>query len=186
MFHLINRIIAPRRHHTDSLYQKIITQARLPIFYQHYGVADTGDGRFDSLALHMILVLDILTKKNIDNDNLAEVKKIERISKELIEVMVEDLDHNFREMGVGDLAVGKRIKGMLKGFYGRMKSYQAGFQDETLLKQSLTRNLYRKIDIDSNSLDIMSGYIIKQCAHLQNCDIQNICAGDFSFYQPQS
>ncbi len=186
MFHLINRIIAPRKHQTDLLYKKIIAQARLPIFYQHYGVADTGDGRFDSLALHMILVLEILQQKNQRDDNPQETQKITRFSKELIEVMVEDLDHNFREMGVGDLAVGKRIKGMLKGFYGRMKSYQAGFQDEKALKESLARNLYRKTEVKNNTLDAMSAYILQQLAHLQNCDMEKICAGEFTFYQPQS
>ena len=40
--------------------------------------------------------------------------------------MFADMDQNLREMGVGDLAVGKRIKAMAKGFYGRLAAYDAG------------------------------------------------------------
>src|ERR1700753_3197037 len=35
-----------------ELYGAIVAQARLPVFYQSYGVPDTVDGRFDLIVLH--------------------------------------------------------------------------------------------------------------------------------------
>jgi cytochrome b pre-mRNA-processing protein 3 len=38
-----------------ALYGAVVAQARLPHFYQEYGVADTVLGRFDMIVLHAAL-----------------------------------------------------------------------------------------------------------------------------------
>ena len=40
----------------------IVAQARLPCLYRDYGVADTVNGRFDLIVLHLALVLDRLAQ----------------------------------------------------------------------------------------------------------------------------
>ena len=45
----------------STLYGMIVAQARLPCFYRDYAVADTVNGRFDLIVLHLALVLDRLT-----------------------------------------------------------------------------------------------------------------------------
>ena len=94
----------------------------------------------------------------------------QQFGKELIEVMIEDLDHNFRELGVGDLAVGKRIKGMLKAFYGRMQSYSQAFdsQDKALLEQAVKRNIYRKAEPKEMQIQQLCAYIWQEVQILQN------------------
>ena len=56
--------------------------------------------------------------------------------------MFEDMDLSLREMGAGDMGVGKRVKAMVKAFYGRIV-YEAGLgtSDDELVK-ALTRNVY--------------------------------------------
>ena len=39
--------------------------------------------------------------------------------------MFADMDRSLREMGVGDLRVGRRVKTMVKAFYGRAAAYDA-------------------------------------------------------------
>src|SRR3978361_1242663 len=41
----------------STLYGMIVAQARLPVFYRDYAVADTVNGRFDLLVLHLSMVL---------------------------------------------------------------------------------------------------------------------------------
>jgi cytochrome b pre-mRNA-processing protein 3 len=46
----------------STLYGMIVAQARLPVFYRDYAVADTVNGRFDLIVLHLALVFDRLAK----------------------------------------------------------------------------------------------------------------------------
>ncbi|MCH9853125.1 MAG: ubiquinol-cytochrome C chaperone [Alphaproteobacteria bacterium] len=176
MFHLINRILAPRKYHADILYSSIVAQARKQKIFSDWGVPDTPDGRFDSLVLHMVMVLYRLS--HCDDSDVHR-----QFGKELIEVMIEDLDHNFRELGVGDLAVGKRIKGMLKAFYGRMENYGQAFesQDEALLEQVVVRNIYRKSEKMPSEAQIkqLCAYIWQQTQHLQHYSGAQIRQDDF-------
>ena len=49
----------------SSLYGTIVAQARLPCFYRDYAVADTINGRFDLLVLHIGLVIDRLEESGL-------------------------------------------------------------------------------------------------------------------------
>lgn len=117
---------------TAKLYQACVTAARRPVFYTVYGVPDTVDGRFDLLLLHTTLVMLRLT------DSAAKQR--------LFDLMFADMERSLREMGVGDMGIGKKMKPMLAGFYGRGEAYQAALAltgDEDLIA-ALTRNLYGK------------------------------------------
>jgi cytochrome b pre-mRNA-processing protein 3 len=50
------------------------------------------------------------------------------LGQSLFDLYVRNLDGALREMGVGDLAVGKRMKGLGKIFYGRAVAYTAAFE----------------------------------------------------------
>ena len=115
------------------IYFSLVEQARQPGFYLSCGVPDTADGRFDMIILHAFLLLRRLKK---DHEQTAE------LAQELFDLMFADMDQNLREMGLGDLAVGKRIKGMAAAFYGRIQAYEDGLAgNETMLVDSLRRNL---------------------------------------------
>ena len=44
-----------------TLYGRIVTQARISLFYEKLGVVDTLVGRIDMLALHVIMSLEIMS-----------------------------------------------------------------------------------------------------------------------------
>jgi len=46
-----------------------------------------------------------------------------------MEEMVEDLDRALRELGVGDLMVGRNVKNMVKTTYRRLENYGACLED---------------------------------------------------------
>ena len=41
----------------SALYGAIVAQARSPLFYTHYGISDSVEGRFELIVLHLVLVL---------------------------------------------------------------------------------------------------------------------------------
>jgi len=122
-----------------ELYGAIVAQARLPVFYQSYGVPDTVEGRFDLIVLHIVLVL-----AGLGGEEGAE----RGIGQKLFDVFCRDLDGNLREMGVGDLAVPKRMRKFGEAFYGRQAAYLTAFAaaDERELENALARNIFPATD----------------------------------------
>ncbi len=120
-----------------ELYSEIITQARQPLFYEGFGVPDSVEGRFDLLALHSFLVMGRL--KGADGSDSPGG----HFANKLFSTMVEDLDSNLRELGVGDLTVGKKVRGLTEAFLGRAASYDAALKagDSELMAQAVARNI---------------------------------------------
>lgn len=118
----------------DALYAALVEQARQPTFYAKLGVPDTVDGRFEMIALHMFLVLH-----RLKGDAAAEA-----FGQALFDAMFADMDRSLREMGVSDLSVGRHVKNMAKGFYGRVAAYESGLADPTdaALGEAVRRNVY--------------------------------------------
>lgn len=125
---------SPVQSAAGTLYQHIVERARDPAFYGAYGVPDSLDGRFEMLALHAFVVMHRLKRDGAATASLAQA---------LFDTMFADLDRSLREIGVSDLAVGKRIKEMARGFYGRSAAYAGGIAgDPAALEQALARNVY--------------------------------------------
>jgi cytochrome b pre-mRNA-processing protein 3 len=114
ILHLFRR--TPQAATIASLYGMIVAQARNPSFYRFYGVPDTIDGRFEMIALHTVLVLRRLGSGAAD---------LRRLGQGLFDAFCEDMDASMREMGVGDLAVPRKMRRIGEAFYGR----QAGYRD---------------------------------------------------------
>ena len=167
-----------RRHDekakADTLYRLIVAQSRLPIFYEELGVPDTPDGRYDVLMAHVVLVLRRLNRGRSRTRELAQA---------LFDLMFADMDQNLREMGVGDLAVGKRVKGMAKAFYGRLAAYDAalGRGDAAALKSALIRNLFRKTMPTDAQVAAVAAYLQREAARLDLEPLQSLTSGQLSF-----
>jgi cytochrome b pre-mRNA-processing protein 3 len=117
------------------LYGAIVAQARSTAFYADFQVPDTVEGRFDLIVLHLVLLLHRLSSR-------AEAGR--GLGQELFDVFCRDLDANLREMGVGDLAVPKRMQGFAEAFYGRQAAYLAGLDaaDQRVFEKALARNIF--------------------------------------------
>ena len=120
-----------------GLYEGAVAQARLPIFYENYGVPDNVDGRFEMIALHCFVLMHRL-----------QAAGEERLSQALFDVFFVRMDRSLREMGVGDLAVPKHMKRMMNGFNGRADNYESALLagDKSQLKEALVRNVYGTVD----------------------------------------
>lgn len=97
-----------------KLYGAIVAQARLPVFYQDLAVPDTLDGRFLVLSLHLFAVLHRLKSEGEAALGLAQ---------ELTDRFSEDMETVLREIGVGDLAIPKRVRGLASSSASLLQTY---------------------------------------------------------------
>lgn len=118
---------------TDALYGQIVAAARQQALYSAWNVPDTPLGRFEMVSLHMFLFLH-----RIRGDDSAS-----EIGQELTDEFFRDVDHSLRELGIGDMAVPKRMKKLARMFYGRAASYGAALDhgDHEELGAALARNV---------------------------------------------
>jgi cytochrome b pre-mRNA-processing protein 3 len=101
-----------------ALYGAIVAQARHPGFYLDFGVPDTPEGRFDMIVLHLALVC-----RRLGRAEGADQGPGRALSQAIFDMFCQDMDHNLREMGVGDLGVPKKMQKLGEAFYGRLDAY---------------------------------------------------------------
>ena len=161
----------------DELYATVVAQARLPHFYAAWGVPDTLEGRFEMIALHAFLLLRRLK---------AERQRTAKLAQAFFDLMFADVDRNLREMGVGDMGVGKRVKAMAQSFYGRIAAYDTGLAGgDDVLGEALLRNVYRGETPTSGHL-ALAAYVRRQAGHLEAQDGTGLMAGRLDFLDPQA
>lgn len=155
------------------LYESVVAQARQPVFYTKGQVPDTLDGRFDMVSLHLILVLRCM-----------KAREARDIAQLVLDTFLLNMDESLREIGVGDMSIGKRIKQMSSAFYGRVAAYEDGLKadDDEILIDALHRNLYRGAPaVDHSTLEAMAAYTRKTAAQLEAENIQDLMDGRVTF-----
>jgi cytochrome b pre-mRNA-processing protein 3 len=158
-----------------ALYRCIVEQARQPDFYTRHGVPDSLDGRFDMIVLHTFLVMRRL--------RAIAGQGGDQLSQDLFDLLFADMDNNLREIGVGDLGVGKRVKKMAQAFYGRVEAYEAGLlaTDDAILTDALTRNLYGTTQPALPNQLAMAAYMRAAETELASQSDTKILAGNVDF-----
>jgi cytochrome b pre-mRNA-processing protein 3 len=142
-----------------ELYAASVAAAREPFFYTTLGVPDTLDGRFDMVGLYAFLVIQRLKRELPPGSVLAQA---------VFDAMFSDMDVNLREMGVGDLSVGRKVRVMWEAFHGRAAAYASALEagDMIALDAALLRNVWRGKFPPDGSVRGLRGIVLSQCAHL--------------------
>jgi cytochrome b pre-mRNA-processing protein 3 len=154
------------------VYDAIVAQARRPVFYAELGVPDTVSGRFDMIVLHAFLVLDRL------RDGGEEARAF---AQSLTDELFRDMDRSLREMGVGDLSVGKKVRRMAEVFHGRLAAYAAARSAGAgALTEALARNVYAGAE-PQGAANRLAGYVLSTAAALAAAERAAIIAGRVTF-----
>ena len=124
------------------LYNAVVAAGRQPHWYREGGVADTIDGRFEMIAATLALVIARLE---------LEAEQRQRVAW-LIELFVTDMDGQLREIGIGDMVVGKHVGKMMGALGGRIGAYRDGLREGSF-ESALVRNLYRGVEPDAAALE---------------------------------
>jgi cytochrome b pre-mRNA-processing protein 3 len=173
---MIFRWFAPisQEDNIASLYGAIVAQARRPVFYQNYGVPDTVTGRLEMIILHAVMVLR----------RLQDEATTRSLGQALFDRFCLDMDDNMREMGVGDLAVPRKMRRIGEAFYGRQAAYGLAFAaaDDRDLVATLRRNVFSGI-AEVHFVVRLASYT-RQAVHC--LDAQNeFVRGKISFPDPE-
>jgi cytochrome b pre-mRNA-processing protein 3 len=160
----------------STLYGMIVAQARLPCFYRDYAVADTVNGRFDLIVLHLTLVLD----------RLAQDRALQTLGQGVFDRFCQDMEHNLREMGIGDLKVPKEMRRVGEAFYGRSQAYRAALaaNDNGPLVAALERNIYGGSPAAAASAPRLAAYMREALRDLAAQDTASLAGGELHFPDP--
>jgi cytochrome b pre-mRNA-processing protein 3 len=135
---LFQRLFGPKSDPRDPcrpLYAATVARARSPAWYLD-GVPDTLDGRFDMLAALLALVMI-----RLERDEAGRQPSVH-----LAELFVDDMDGQLRQIGIGDMIVGKHIGRMMAALGGRLGAYRDAGRDVAALRAALVRNLWQGED----------------------------------------
>jgi cytochrome b pre-mRNA-processing protein 3 len=89
------------RQDAASIYRRAVQRARRPELYTRYGVADTPAGRYEMVAWQVMIELNLLS---------GEGDRGRRLGQEVVDFMFSDMDRSLRELGVGDMSVGREMR----------------------------------------------------------------------------
>jgi len=142
-----------------SLHAALNAQARQRTFFADFGVADSLDGRFDLVALHAWLVFERL--RAAGHADVAHA---------LSDAIFVGFDEALRDLGAGDMSMGRKIKQMGDAFNGRINAYASATGEEEL-SAAILRNVYRGDQTRTREALALARYAIAARRHLGACDV---------------
>jgi cytochrome b pre-mRNA-processing protein 3 len=159
----------------SALYGAIVAQARSPAFYRDYAVADTVDGRFELILVHLALVLR----------RLAREEALRALGQEIFDLFCTDMDRNLREMGISDLKVPKEMERIGTAFYGRKAAYDAALDaSDTGLVETIQRNVYASPSEPPRGAERLGAYMRQVEQSLERQDAPALLRGELRFPDP--
>lgn len=170
-FSLLNRFRrrADPRDALRPLYLSLITAAREPHWYLDGEVPDTNEGRFGMVSLMVSLALLRLEAMGDDANSQTAF---------LTELFVEDMEGQIREMGIGDVVVGKHIGKMMSLLGGQLGAYREALAPGGDLAAALLRNLYAAGEPSETALAHSVSATKDRVARFAGHDLTALMAGD--------
>lgn len=171
----LDPLFAWRRRDTSAvkLYGAIVAQARLPVFYQEFGVPDTLEGRFVLLSLHLFAVLHRLKAEGVVAFDLAQ---------ELIDRFSEDMETVLRELGVSDLKIPKKVRGLAASSAALLQGYEEAFASGD---DAVAAAIAKALPLEDGAEEAVSGrlahYLRGIVRHLETEPFAALGAGELRF-----
>lgn len=133
---LFDRFRRRDREAAAPLYAAVVAKAREPHWYLEGQVPDTLDGRFDMVAAVLAMVMLRIEAEPPEDMTAAA------LATDLTERFVDDMDAQVRQIGFGDIVVGKHVGRMMGMLGGRLGAYRAAMETGDL-SEPLIRNIWR-------------------------------------------
>nr|WP_298689979.1 ubiquinol-cytochrome C chaperone family protein [uncultured Dongia sp.] len=156
-----------------KLFNRLVAQARERVFYEKLGVPDTVDGRFDMVALHTFLIFQRLKGRGDRSAILAQA---------LYDTLINDMEASLRQLGAGDVGVGKRIRVMTEALQGRINAYEKALAGSSMeIEGALRRNLYGTTEPETDAVRAVANYLRRAKDLSDTQPIDRIMRGVFDF-----
>jgi len=158
---------------SEKLYGAIVAQARLPIFYQSLGVPDTLEGRFTLLSLHLFSVLHRLKAEGAEGTALVQG---------LVDRFSQDMETVLRELGVSDLRIPKKMRGLAASSMGLLQAYDSAFaKGQSSLAAAITAALPDNTENAELSSEALASYLLACATVLKQQTFASLLAGAIKF-----
>ena len=163
----LGRLLGDKPEEALPLYNAVVARGRAEHWYIAGEVPDTVDGRFDMIAAVLAFVLL----------RLEQAPEAAATSAQVTERFVDDMDGQLRQMGIGDIVVGKHIGRMMSMLGGRIGAYREGLAGGDL-GPALVRNLYRGTPPSAAALDHVRASLAAFHTALAEAPVARIVAGE--------
>ncbi len=161
------RLLGEKSDEALPLYNAVVLRAREEHWYRDGQVPDTVDGRFDMIAAILAFVMLRMEAEPAGGEPAAR----------LAERFVDDMDGQLRELGIGDIIVGKHIGKMMSMLGGRLGAYRDGLAAGDI-GPALVRNLYRGDAPAPDALAHVAAALMTFHAALADVPIGRLAEGD--------
>ena len=165
----LSRLI-PSPRPLNRLYERVVTEARLPHWYVEGEAPDTIDGRFAVLA-------SLLALTSVRLERGGELAQ--RAGIELTERFIADMDGEIRQLGIGDPSIGKQVGGMVGALGGRVGAWRRAASGEEAWNDVLIRSLYRGRAPGAAALAHGTAALRAFWDRLERADEAALAAGEF-------
>lgn len=103
-----------------------------------------------------------------------------RLAQALFDTFFHDMDRTLRAMGVGDMSVGKKVKDMVRAYYGRCAAYEEALAGEGDLTGAIARNVYQGA-ADASQAPALAAYVRQARERIDGMPIEALMQGTVSF-----
>lgn len=174
----LSRIFRKRPAETAgaALFAAAARQARVPALYAGFGAPDTLEGRFELYTLHVVMLVERLS---------GQGEQAQETSQGLFDAYVRSLDDALRQIGVGDLSMGKKMKKLAGAFYGRLSTWQeavAPLPDRAALEAMLLRTAFE--GVEGGNPAGLADYVVRARDALAAQPLSNLLSGEVAWPQP--
>ncbi|HEX8535526.1 MAG TPA: ubiquinol-cytochrome C chaperone family protein [Allosphingosinicella sp.] len=166
----LTRIFGGRREREAyrPLYDRVVNAGRDPAWYLEGQVPDTIDGRFDMIAALLALVLIRLER---------EEERTRAASVMLTELFIDDMEGTVRQIGIGDLMVGKHVGKMVGALGGRLSAFRSvGAGGD--YREVVSRNIFHDAPPSDEAVRFVSERLARFRAALDAAPLNRLLEGE--------
>ena len=150
------------------LYNAVVAAGRDPAWFREGQVPDTLDGRFDMIASVTALVL-----LRLEGEEGARTESVL-----LSELFIDDMEGNVRQIGIGDLVVGKHVGRMMSALGGRLGAFRSALAGGGDLTAPVTRNIFHDAPPSPAAVDFVANRLGAFAQRLRETPVERVLAGE--------
>ena len=165
------------RKSSDSLYSSLAAASLRPDLYEQGAAIDSFEGRAAMITVHATLVLGRLRRIN--------TTRARKIAERLNTTVLDQFDAAYRETGVGDSSIARKVRKLAEVHYGLGKAfteavYNSGEDSTGAVVACIQRNALSEAGRER----LLALYLLHNRHRLDALDDDTVLAGDFDWALP--